>query len=66
MPYMKNVGRKSWSFFVIGIDQTGRPLQLHGLGELFPATLTDRFVGAFVVVPASRFGWIVSAAEGTF
>jgi len=48
------------------IDLTGRPLQLHGLRELLPATLTDRFVGAFVVVPASRFGWIVSAAEGTF
>jgi hypothetical protein len=59
-------GRKSSSFFLIGIDLTGRPLQLHGLGELLPATLTDRFVGAFVVVPASRFRRIVSAAEGTF
>ena len=49
-----------------GNDLTGRPLQLHGFGELLPATLTDRFVGAFVVVPASRFRWIVSAAEGTF
>jgi len=58
--------RKLSSIFVIGIDLTGRPLQLHGLGELLPATLTDRFVGAFVVVPASRFRWIVSAAEGTF
>ena len=58
--------RKSSSFFVIGIDLTGRPLQLHGLGELLSATLTDRFVGASVVVPASRFRWIVSAAEGTF
>jgi hypothetical protein len=58
--------RKSSSFFVIGIDLTGRPLQLHGLGELLPATLTHRFVGVFVVVPASRFRWIVSAAEGTF
>ena len=58
--------RKSSSFFAIGIDLTGRPLQLHGLGELLSAILTDRCVGAFVVVPASRFGWIVSAAEGTF
>jgi hypothetical protein len=57
--------RKSSSFFVIGIDLTGR-LQLPDFEELFPATLTDRFVGAFVVVPASRFRWIVSAAEGTF
>jgi hypothetical protein len=63
---MKNVGRKSWSFFVTGIDLTGRPLQLHGLGELLPATLTYRFVGVFVVVPESRFRWIVSAAERTF
>lgn len=48
-------------------DLTGRPLQLHGLRELLPATLTDRFVGAFVVVvPSSRFRWIVSAAEGAF
>jgi hypothetical protein len=62
----ENVGRKSPSFFVIGIDLTGRPLQFHGLGELLPATLTDRFVVAFVVVPASCFRWIVRAAEGTF
>jgi hypothetical protein len=58
--------RRDSSFFVIGIDLTGRPLQLHGLGELLPATLTDRFVGVFAVVPASRFRWIVCAAEGTF
>jgi hypothetical protein len=38
--------RRDSSFFVIGIDLTGRPLQLHGLGELLPATPTDRFVGA--------------------
>jgi len=31
-----------------------------------PATLTDHFVGAFLVVPASRLRWIDSAAEGTF
>jgi hypothetical protein len=61
---LKNVDRKSSSFFVIGIDLAGRPLELHGLGELLPATLTDRFVGALVVVPASRFRWIVRAAEG--
>ena len=58
--------RRDSSFFVIGIDLTGRPLQLYGLGELLSAPLTDRFVRAFVVVPANRFEWIVSAAEGTF
>ena len=50
----------SWT----SIDLTGRPLQLHGLGELLPATLTDRFVGAFVVVPANRLGGLSVPQKG--